>query len=159
MTCSRRTRRRAGGLLGAALTAVAVLHLLWAAGMDNGLRSALGGTEPPGWIRPAAAAVGAVLALGCIALLQCAGLVRPLLPARWAERITWLLAVALLATAVINLFGRTTLERAVFAPLCLVLGSAALLIAREPRRMPATGAHAPNEGRMLRFERNRLSGS
>lgn len=144
MTHSPLLRRRAALAATAVLAAVVVLHLLWAAGMDDGLRPATGGMEPPGWIRPAALVVAALLATGCVALLGRAGVLAAPLPERWTRRCCWALAAALFAATAVNLFGATVLERAAIAPLCLALGIGALVVAREPRRPGPLDALMPD---------------
>lgn len=143
-------RRVVAALLGTGLGAIAGLHVYWGLGGDAGLRAAIGGRDIPAWIRPASFGVAVNLVVAALSMFERvaaslqqdhpddrparAEVIRP-----WAARGRWIVALGLSATGVVNLTGRSTLERAGFAPLCLTLAALAAFVARSPAPAEATG--------------------
>ena len=111
------------------------LHLYWAGGGTWGFAAALGQEriDPTVALRLASAAVALALGIAAAGVLGRVGLWGRFLP--WALFFwgTWLLVVALLLAALLNLTARTWLERLVFAPTALALAVLALVVARSAR--------------------------
>ncbi|MGI9659842.1 MAG: DUF3995 domain-containing protein [Gaiellaceae bacterium] len=124
---------RAAGL-GAStlLAAIAAIHVYWVAGGSWGTNAGLGGRDidihsVPWRIGTALIAlglVGAALVVVAKADLLHVGVGTNILT--WA---TWVVAAGLLFGGVVNVFGRTWLERLGFAPLALGLGVLVTLVA------------------------------
>ncbi len=126
---------RAAHTLSIALTILSVLHLYWAFGGTWGLAAALGRQEIDAstGLRIAAGAVAIALLIAAVGVVGRVGLWGDFLPWVLFSWGTWVLMTALFLAALLNLTASTWMERLVFAPIALVLGVLALIIARSPR--------------------------
>ena len=126
---------RAAYTLSAVLTILTGLHLYWAFGGTWGLAAALGRQEVDASsnLRIAAGAVANALLIAAVGVLGRVGLWGDFLPWLLFSWGTWALATALFLAALVNFTARTWTERLVFAPIALVLGMLALVVARSPR--------------------------
>lgn len=117
-----------GSVLSLVLASLAGLHAHWALGGRWGLDAALGGHGAP--LREVIWAVALGLAVGALLALGRLGVWDPVLPSPVFGYGVWGLVVAFALAGVVNLAGRTALERFGFAPFCLTL---ALLLAAVAR--------------------------
>ena len=116
-------------VLSLAVAGLVGLHVYWAFGGEWGLRAALGGHAAPPRAVIWAVAVALALAVGGALVLGRAGVWQAGVPG-WVFRFgTWALAVAFALGALVNLAGRTKLERLGFAPACLVLAGLCTVVA------------------------------
>lgn len=119
-----------GATLGSVLGGLAALHAYWATGGDWGVRAALGGRDPAelgNAFRVASAAVAALLVCGAFIVVARAAGSLDSWAIRWG---VWGVAVALVVVALVNVAGRTQLERFGFVPFALVLALLTVLVAR-----------------------------
>ena len=129
------TARVGGYVLGAALGALAGLHLYWALGGEWGLAAALGldDVEATAAVRVAAAVIVVVLAVAAAGVLARVGVWGGGLPWPLVKGGAWTLAGGLALVAVVNATSSTRLEQVVFAPAALALAVLAALVARSER--------------------------
>lgn len=126
---------RAALALSASLTLLGLVHIYWALDGTWGFAAALGRQEidVTTGLRLGAGAVAIALLVAAAGVLGRVGIWGGFLPWVLFSWATWTLAAALFLAAVVNLAARTRREQLVFAPIALVLGILALLVARSPR--------------------------
>ncbi len=140
---STRTDRALGGAVSglvAILVGLSGLHVYWALGGEWGLGRALGGNEVPPvaliWL------IAFFLGGATLVVLGRAGVWGHRLPMRLFASGTWALAGAFLLAAAVNFAGRTVLEKAAFAPFCVLLAILAAHVARAQPERTATALDA-----------------
>ena len=117
------------------LALLALIHVYWATAGRESLRTVLDSAEvpnPPPW---AVWLVAGLLVVGALLMLARVGDWGDSVP-QWMLSVgCWTMVVSFSLAAVINFFdGTTTIERAVFGPLALLLALGSLLVSVSPRR-------------------------
>ncbi len=126
--------RKIGMALSFVLLCLAAAHIYYAAGGQWGQQAILGDSADPGPV--AKLVVAALLVVGSAIVAVRVNLLRLPIGDRVIRVVLYVMVAAFVAVALDNAFSRTVLERAVFAPIAVILAVATFTLAmyRPPAR-------------------------